>query len=115
MAERNKLPRTTSLKRRADIDLLLKTGNRLSGDYFSLVWQKSSDFKFGVLISRKYGSAAERNRAKRLIREAVRLNRQSLNESVSIAVLPKPNVGEPDFDVINAEISRIFKLINDRA
>ncbi|UCE23776.1 MAG: ribonuclease P protein component [Candidatus Zixiibacteriota bacterium] len=115
MLERNKLPRRSSLKRQADIDRLLKAGNRISGDYFSLVWQKSDDFSYGVLVSKKYGSATKRNRLKRHIREAVRLNRHCLKDTVSLAVLPRLNVGEPDFDFVNAEIIRIFKLINDRA
>jgi len=115
LPERNKLPRRASLKSKAEIDRLLKAGQRISGDYFSLVWEKSPDFHFGVLVSGKYGSATRRNRLKRLVREAVRTNRQTLSEPVSIAVLPRPKVGEPDFDIINAEIKRIFELIRDRS
>jgi len=93
----------------------LKAGRRISGDYFSLVWEKSPNFRYSVLVSGKYGSAARRNRLKRLIREAVRLNRKSLSEPVSIAVLPRPKVAEPEFDIINAEIKRIFEVIRDRS
>lgn len=115
MLERNNLPRRTSLKRKADIDQLLRAGHKISGDLFSLVWQKSPDFSFGILISKHFGSAVKRNRTKRLIREAIRLNRQSLDHTVSIAILPKPGACEINFDEINGEINRIFKLINDRA
>jgi len=115
LPERNRLPRRASLKSKAEIDRLLKAGQKISGDYFALVWEKSPDFRFSVLVSGKYGSAVRRNRLKRIIREAVRLNLQSLSEPVSIAVLPRLKTGEPDFDIINAEIKRIFELIRDRS
>jgi ribonuclease P protein component len=115
LLERNKLPRRASLKRKADIDGLLQAGHKVSGDYFSLVWQNSEEFSYSVLVSKKLGSAVKRNRIKRIIREAIRLNRQWLGNPVRIAVLPRLNVGELDFELVNAEISRIFTIINDRA
>ncbi|MEW6411141.1 MAG: ribonuclease P protein component [Candidatus Zixiibacteriota bacterium] len=115
MLGRNKLPRRLSLKSRADIDRLLKQGKRISGDYFSLSWEKSEEFRYGVFVSRKFGSAADRNRLKRLVREAVRLNRRALKQPVSIAILPKQKVGQADFEIINAEISQIFETISNRA
>ena len=106
------MPRRFSLKSKVEINHLLKDGDRLSGDYFSLVWAHSDDFRFGVFIPRKYGSAVARNRLKRHVREAVRLNRELLKDTVSIAIFPKAHIGEPDFEQINTDISRIFKNVD---
>ncbi len=115
MLGRNKLPRRLSLKSKADIDRLFKQGKRISGDYFSLSWEKSEEFRYGVFVSRKLGSAVKRNRLKRIVREAVRLNRDLLGAPVSIAILPRVKLGQVDFEIINAEISQIFKTISNRA
>ena len=111
---RNKLPRTSCLKTNADIERLLKSGKKFSGDCFLLFWGLADSFKYGTLVSKKLGSAVERNRIKRLFREAVRLNKHMLTNKVHIAVLPRQKT-EFRFDGINAEINRIFELINNRA
>lgn len=92
----------------------MKTGQRHSGAYFFLVWKRTDQFKYGIFVSRKYGIAVQRNRLKRLVREAIRLNLGILDRPVTMVVFPKPNVGGPDFETTNAEISRIFEHINAR-
>ena len=113
MLARNKLPRGNSLKSQVDIDALLhKTGHKLSGDCFLLFWEKSDEFKLAVLVSSKHGSAATRNRIKRLFREAVRNNRDRLSTPLKIAVLPGKKSDLFTYENVNAEISRIFERIN---
>lgn len=116
MLARNKLPRGNSLKSQVEIDSLLhKTGHKVSGDCFLLFWEKSDEFKLAVLVSSKTGNAAQRNRIKRLFREAIRNNQYRLSQPLRIAVLPKKNSDLFTYENINAEISRIFEHINAAA
>ena len=78
-----------------------------------LFWQENNDFQYAILVSGKYGSAVERNHIKRLFREAVRLNKDKLPEYVNVAILPDKRSKTVNFELINAEISRIFELIKN--
>ncbi len=114
MVEKNKLPRRVSLKKKSDIDALLKEGYKISGDCFLLFWQKSEEFQYATLVSGKLGTAPQRNRIKRLAREAIRLNKMKLPKYVKIAILPDKRSNLVNFESLNAEISRIFELIKSR-
>jgi len=91
LAERNRLPRSLSLKSRVEIAGLMK--------------------KFGVFISKQAGIAVERNHLKRLFREAVRLNRERLNVTGKIAILPGKQAIKKDFEEINADVGRVFEKL----
>ena len=115
MAEKNKLPGSLTLRNRVEIGRLFKSGRRLSGDSFTLLWERSDSFRFGIFVKKEHGSTVTRNRIKRLFREAIRLHRTELNRPLIIGVLPKTTIKEWDFGSIDAEIGRVFNLLNTRA
>jgi ribonuclease P protein component len=67
------------LTKGADYQRVLRQGARSEGRFFVLVaTPNSSGFdRLGVVASRRLGTAAVRNRAKRLLREAFRRNKRS--------------------------------------
>lgn len=102
-----------SLKSKVDIDRLFKKGRRSPGDCFQLYWETSDQFRYGVFAGRKLGGAVERNRIKRVYREAIRLNKDQLSNSVLIAVVPRPGPEKQTFEQVNAEINRVFRRISN--
>ena len=115
MLVRNKLPRKKSLKSKVAIDNLLKHGQKTVGDCFILFFKVANDFQFATLVGRKLGNAVERNRIKRLYKEAIRLSYQNLDSDYQIAIIPKSGSKRASFEQINAEINRLFKKINSMA
>jgi ribonuclease P protein component len=103
------------LKSRRDIDRLFDNGRRISGEHATILWEKSDRFAYGVFLSGKSGPATARNRIKRLFREAIRFNRHVLGGAVRVAVVPKARTKEPQFKAVNAELGRLFTLVQSRA
>ncbi len=109
---RNKLPRSTSLKLKAEIDELFARGQRFQTDFFTLIWQPDEQFKYGVFVAKQIGSAVRRNRVKRRFREAIRLSRSCLERNGKVAVLPRAVKREPKLEQLVENVSRIFQQIS---
>ena len=75
-----------------DFKLILEQGKKTFKDGVSL-WHRPSPSadksRVGIIVSRKSGGAVERNRCKRLLREAFRLNRHLLTSGVDCVFYPK--------------------------
>jgi len=62
--------------------------------------------RLGLSVSRKVGGAAVRNRWKRLLREAFRLNRSQLPEGVDLVVIPRQDV-KPRLSELSESLPRL--------
>jgi len=51
--------------------------------------EKPESTRLGIIASRRFGGAVDRNRAKRRIREVFRRNRASLPKGIDLVVLPR--------------------------
>ncbi|CAI9681755.1 ribonuclease P protein component [Elizabethkingia anophelis] len=75
-------PSSEKLKAKKDIDRLFKEGKWITTGNLRIIWLAcESETKVGVSISKRYfKKAVHRNRVKRLLREAYRLNKPLLHE-----------------------------------
>jgi len=81
------------IARRSEFERLLRNGTRRSAGGFVFYYERRAGGppRLGIVISRKHAAAAvERNRIKRCIREAFRLEQQSLD---ALDVLVRPPYG----------------------
>ena len=90
----NGLPRSCRLHLKDDFKRIIRSGNKLQ--YRNLIlWCRTSDnpttspARFAVVVSRKLGPAVLRNRAKRLLREAFRLNKKYMIAGTDIILSPR--------------------------
>lgn len=61
---------------------------RIVGKVLCIDYRPSGSTRLGITASGRYGAAHERNRFKRLVREAFRLNRKAL-PSLDLHIVPR--------------------------
>jgi len=86
-----RFPAELRLKRSADFQRIYDNGRRL-GDAHLLLFalpHPAGGTRAGFSVSRKHGNAVRRNRLKRLLREAFRLNRQQLPAGFDFVLVPR--------------------------
>ena len=79
------LSKNHSLKNTSDIDAVFKSGQKISSELVSLYYVKSSDknLRFAFSVGKKsHNLASTRNRLRRLMKEAFRLNAQNYIDNV---------------------------------
>jgi ribonuclease P protein component len=68
--------------------------------------------RVGLTAGRVLGKAVERNRIKRRMREAVRMNLSRLPRSVDVVLHPRKSVIDMEFRKLSAEVARIFSAVS---
>jgi ribonuclease P protein component len=84
---------------------------RSASDDWLLVYVAENGLEFsrlGLSVSRKVGSAVVRNRWKRLLREAFRLNMAKLPQSFDLVVVPRAK-DQPAFAALQESIIRLAR------
>jgi ribonuclease P protein component len=116
-------PKAARLLRRADFLRVYDKGRRQFGPHMTFFYLdrspdaaaessvKNAGPRIGLTVSRALGGSVQRNRIRRRVREAVRMNLKDLKRGADIVINPKKSVLKADFNVLVAEVAKGFAVI----
>ena len=107
-------PRRVRLLRHADFERVYKQGKRhfaVHMTVFYLQREGEGGLRIGFTVGRALGGAVDRNRMKRRLREAVRLQLPKNSGAVDVVVNPKKSLLEAEFSDVVREIAKAFQVI----
>lgn len=112
MHERHTFPKRERIKSSAQFRLAYDKGRRAAGRLFVLYALEEagtgpSGRALGTVTSRKIGNAVTRNRARRLLREAYRLNKQKLKPNLQIVMIARSAIAQATLQTVQAEFCRL--------
>ncbi len=101
-----KLPRCLHLRRSSDFSRNRRTGVRARTPHFVVCRSDGPEggTRLGLVVGRRVGSAVERNRVKRRLREIFRLNRSLMPEASDLVIVALPGAVDLGYEDMEKEI-----------
>lgn len=93
------------IRRRTEFQEIYEKGARISGRYLTLfvLGRQGGPSRLGVTATKKLGSAVERNRAKRVVREVFR--QSDTPDGFDLVVLPRRAMFDATFEHVQADFT----------
>lgn len=103
--------RKNRIRRNVEIQTLFEKGKRIRGKSFDLVFQenKGNTGRAGIVVGKKCGIAAERNRIKRIFREILFNRDIKLDQPFDFLLIPKKADPGKKFDILQQEVKKILE------
>lgn len=103
------------LRKQKEFQQVFDKGEKYGNDQLKIyaLSNGNSVSRLGIVVGRKFGNAPRRNRFKRILREAYRLNKNLLSNGVDIIVIPRPGLTELKLRAIEEKFKKILIQIND--
>jgi ribonuclease P protein component len=119
---KKKFPKGRRLLRHADFDRVYKKGRRHFATHMTVFYLRReadeqqavpSQLRIGFTVRKVLGGAVQRNRMKRRLREAVRLQAIQPPAGVDVVINPKASLLTADFAELKWEIAKAFQVIQN--
>lgn len=100
-----RLPRERRLRNGRDFERARTDGRRLAVGCLVLNWVDplGEQTRVGVITSKRIGGAVVRTRARRLLREAFRLNQHRIVRPVDIVLVARQSIVEKEFAAVEGD------------
>jgi ribonuclease P protein component len=109
-------PKSHRLLRHSDFERVYKQGRRHFSAHMTAFYLRRPDdelkgARVGFTVSKALGGAVQRNRIRRRLREAVRLNGFPYDMSVDVVINPKRSALSAEFSDLQNEVTKAFQVI----
>lgn len=101
-----------SLKKNQEFQNVYRQKHSCANKYLVMYTAKNhgKESRIGISVSKKVGNSVVRHRVTRLIREAYRLNRETLEAGWDIVIVARPLAGEQEFFGIERAFLHLGRL-----
>jgi ribonuclease P protein component len=116
-SQSSSFPKHRRIRRRSEFGTVFDGGTRLQGRFFTFLLLPNglAGSRLGIVASRKFGGAVQRNRAKRLIREMFRqLGPQASSAAMDLVVIPRRELLTAEFTHIARDFGNTWRRAVER-
>ena len=98
------------VKEHKEFDNIINTGKYIKGTYYVIYNKDNKEHKrFGIAVSKKFGSAVQRNRIKRQTRMILENNKNLFKNGFDYIIIVKRNALNVDYKHLEEDIQSIIK------
>jgi len=101
------LQRKIRLRQKSEYKRVFSSGKSYVGKY-AVIYVLSGPPKFGFIASKKIGNSVQRNRAKRLMREFIRLNLDNFEQDKQIILIARSRIRGVSYFEVEKSLWQIF-------
>ena len=77
------------LKKQADFQRLFQKGKRAHSPSLTMLYRPAEKMTMGISVGKRHGKSVQRNRIKRLLREAFRATQGEMKNNYAVVLIPK--------------------------
>lgn len=103
------LQRTYRMQKKANFQNVFAVGKSYASRHVVIYILKGKPSKYGIIASKKIGNAVRRNRAKRLLREAIRLNLDGLKLDCQMVLIARAPINGSTLREVEKSVLTIWK------
>ena len=106
------LKRELRLRKKSGFQAIFGDGKNFAAKYAAIYILKGAQQRFVFIASKKVGNSVQRNRAKRLLREVVRLHISEIKPDLQIIFIARAKIKGVSFIEVETSIMMMLKRSN---